>query len=87
MSEAKSGSTLPLAEIPQGLINIARPVGWQNAAPDVDVKRRIGPLAHPTHQLVLDRVGADEATRKKIALVGNESDPGLSKSNWQFSQR
>ena len=55
-SEAKSGSTSPLAEIHHGFFDIARPVGWQQTAPDIDVKRRIWPFARPTHQLVLDRV-------------------------------
>ena len=50
------GSTPPLAEIHPGFVDIARPVGWLETAPDIDVKRRIWPFARPTHQLVLNRV-------------------------------
>ncbi len=40
------GSTSPLAEIHQGFFDIARPVGWLETGPDMDVKRRIRPFTH-----------------------------------------
>jgi len=36
-----------------------RPIGGQQTAPDKHVKRRIWPVAHPTNQLVLDRIEVD----------------------------
>src|SRR4051794_10567673 len=32
------GSVPPLSEIHHGFVDIARPVGWQDTAPDIDVK-------------------------------------------------
>src|SRR5204863_9736039 len=39
-----------------GFADIARLVGWQQTAPDIEVERRIRPIARPAHQSVLDRI-------------------------------
>ncbi len=49
-------STAPLAEIHPGIVDIARPIGWQQTAPDIGAERRIRPIARPAHQSMLDRV-------------------------------
>src|SRR4051812_3471244 len=69
-------STPPLAEIHHGFSGIARPVGGQHAAPDIEVKRRIGPVARPVHQPVLDRVEVHIVdVPREILLVPNRVLP------------
>src|SRR5437763_1951424 len=56
MKRSAIASAPPLAEIHTGFVDVARPVGWQQIAPDIDAERRIRPIAGPAHQSVLDRV-------------------------------
>jgi len=68
----KSRSPPPLAEIHPGFADIARPVGWQQAAPDIGVQRRVRPIARPAHQSVLDRIEVDVVdVSLEILLVPN----------------